>query len=354
MRISDDLIEKFLSGDCTEEERRQVLAFFKNDPGKLSQLLTEESWNNFKPDIYSELPPDSIRQSIEEKVGTAPVRRMMTSRMAAASVILLVCLASWLYWAVSKRAKDNVKPAVEVAARDSDGKFEKAAPLQTLTNASLKGRTYSLPDGSKVKLASHSTISFNAPFSGNSRDIFLKGKATFTVAKDKTKPFTVHSGDLATTVLGTVFSVDDGGSLYTTVHLYSGRVVVKKEQLQKGPSFKDIYLLPGQQLLLNKGDLSVLVRNDEAKPAVIKSENSLPHQQTWAFKEQSLGSIFTILQKECNATITYDAATMKNIDFTGTFDKNKETLESFLNMLCGLNELILTKTGDNSFSIQTK
>ncbi|MDP4130574.1 MAG: DUF4974 domain-containing protein, partial [Bacteroidota bacterium] len=52
--------------------------------------------------------------------------------------------------------------------------------------------------------------------------------------------------------------------------------------------------------------------------------------------------------------ISYNSADMKNIDFTGTFDQNKETLESFLNTLCILNELKIKKTNSNGFSIKEK
>ena len=44
-------------------------------------------------------------------------------------------------------------------------------------------------------------------FPPDKREIFLKGEAKFIVAKNKKKPFTVYTGMLATTALGTIFTV---------------------------------------------------------------------------------------------------------------------------------------------------
>jgi hypothetical protein len=69
---------------------------------------------------------------------------------------------------------------------------------------------------------------------------------------------------------------------------------------------------------------------------------------------QPLTEIFNELHNTYHITITYDAAAVKNMDFTGTFNSEKESLESFLSTLCDLNELTLKKTKDKGFSIQPR
>ncbi len=366
MRISDHLIELVLSGGGTDEEKGMVMEFLKDNPGKLAEYLTEESWELFEENKRGEVPRVKMLQEIEhivgpveraagsrkiagsgEKIaGPAPVgrgglvRRMRYGWVAAASVVFVVGIVAVLSQK-GTRVVNEIKPVVSVA---------RAAKRQTITNSSLKPQIYSLPDGSKVKLGSNSSITLNNPFISNRRDIYLKGEAIFTVAKDQARPFAVHSRGIVTTALGTVFSVNDKGGLFTTVHLYSGRVVVKKE-VEDEKAFAAVYLSPGEQLQLNNTNLSVKVRRNEPKPMVAMA---LPKGHPLQFNKQPLAEIFDLLQKQYAVVISYDAGGLKNMDFTGVFDGDKETLESFLGTLCDLNELTFKKTGENRFLIQTK
>lgn len=344
MRISDHLIELVLSGGGTDEEKRQVMEYLKDNPEKLAQYLTDESWEQFEGDKRGEVPRMKMLQTIENTVGPEPVgrvRRMRLGWVAAASVVLIAGLMILLYQK-GDRSEKKISPTIAIA---------RVPERQTITNSSLKPQTYSLSDGSKVKLVGNSSITFNSPFIR--RDIYLMGEAVFTVAKDEARPFSVHSKGIMTTALGTVFSVNDRGGLYTTVHLISGRVVVKKE-VEDGKAFAAVYLLPGEQLLFNNVNLSVKIRRDEPKPAVAATTVPKPRLHLLQFTKQPLTEIFDLLQKQYALTIAYDAAGLKNMDFTGVFDSDKETLESFLGTLCDLNELTLKKTGENKFLIQTK
>jgi ferric-dicitrate binding protein FerR (iron transport regulator) len=349
MSISNYLIEKFFQGDATDEEKQQVMDFFRNNPEKFAQYLTEDSWRNFNPDIRQGAPTDKIREAIEARIGemptTIPVRKIRYAWVAAASVIAVTSLVFLLHQGGKIPA-----PAPQLAST-----IKKAPSLTNIKNPSSAAKIFFLPDSSKVALGSNSDISFNATFSGNKRDIFLDGQATFTVRKDDAKPFVVHSRNIATTVLGTVFSVNDKNSLYTTVHLFSGKVVVKKE----GPdskTFKDIYLRPGQQLTLDKKDFTVRIKNITPDAPLIARPTltTAPQQEVLDFTNRPLSEIFYVLQKECGVTITYNAASLQNMSFTGKLDRSKESLESFLSTLCDLNELTLKKISDKNFSIQVK
>jgi len=349
MSISNHLIEKFFQGDATDEEKRQVMEFFRTNPEKLAQYLTEDSWKGFAPDIQQGAPTDKMREAIEARIGgmptTVPVRKIRYAWVAAASIIAVTSLVFLL-----RRGDKTPAQAPQVAST-----IKKEPPLARIQNHSSGVKVFFLPDSSKVELGSNSDISFNSPFINNKRDIFLNGQAAFTVRKDNARPFVVHSKDIATTVLGTVFSVNDKNTLYTTVHLFSGKVVVKKE----GPNnktFKDIYLKPGQQLTVDKKNFSVRIKNAVPEAQLVAKQPVMmvmPPQVT-DFTNRSLSEICALLQKEYGVTITYDAAALQNMSFTGKLDRNKESIESFLSTLCDLNELTLKKVSDKSFSIQVK
>lgn len=78
----------------------------------------------------------------------------------------------------------------------------------------------SLPDGSTVRLDTHSAVAFD--FSNDRRVVrLLKGAAAFTVARDPDRPFTVEAGGGSATALGTRFLVrdeDDGARVTVTQH----------------------------------------------------------------------------------------------------------------------------------------
>ena len=59
-----------------------------------------------------------------------------------------------------------------------------------------------MPDGSIVILNSNSSLSLDADFNKEKREIRLTGDAFFKVAKDAKRPFIVYSENIATTALG--------------------------------------------------------------------------------------------------------------------------------------------------------
>lgn len=108
-------------------------------------------------------------------------------------------------------------------------------------------REITLPDGSRACLNSGSYILYPEDFKSDARNIYLVGEAVFEVARNKEKPFTVHSGKFAVTALGTKFNVkaypeDD----FLTATLLKGKIKVKCSDTE------DYYLNPGQQLKHNK------------------------------------------------------------------------------------------------------
>ena len=81
-------------------------------------------------------------------------------------------------------------------------------PQEWIVKSTPKGvkKVFHLPDGSTVTLNSASEIRYLSTFSSN-RTIELTGQAFFDVEKNELLPFTVISGELNTTVLGTSFDI---------------------------------------------------------------------------------------------------------------------------------------------------
>jgi transmembrane sensor len=80
-----------------------------------------------------------------------------------------------------------------------------------------------LPDGSNVTLNQKTTVRYLANFAGSRHFHLDNGEAFFEVVKDPDRPFTVHTGETATRVLGTSFNVNKSDDL-TEVSVFSGKV----------------------------------------------------------------------------------------------------------------------------------
>ncbi|MGK7396222.1 MAG: FecR family protein [Candidatus Cyclobacteriaceae bacterium M3_2C_046] len=89
--------------------------------------------------------------------------------------------------------------------------------------------SFTLPDGSRVSLNAASCLRFPRQFSDSNRQVELKGEAFFEVVKNEHKPFSVKTGDVITTAIGTSFNVRSyPDQVDVNVALVNGLVKVTK------------------------------------------------------------------------------------------------------------------------------
>jgi transmembrane sensor len=69
-------------------------------------------------------------------------------------------------------------------------------------------KVITLEDGSEITLTPQSSLEYPSTFNGNTREVYLTGKAFFKVIKDTEHPFLVYTGAVVTKVLGTSFWID--------------------------------------------------------------------------------------------------------------------------------------------------
>ena len=129
-----------------------------------------------------------------------------------------------------------------------EGASSNNGKLEFNTLSTPRGGQYQLilSDGSKVWLNASSSLHFPASFTGNDRQVTLKGEAYFEVAKNKEKPFRVKVENMVVNVLGTHFNVnayEDESSIKTS--LLEGSVKITQGR------HSDL-LKPGQQAILDK------------------------------------------------------------------------------------------------------
>jgi hypothetical protein len=383
---NDEILVRYLFNEETDEEKVFVEDWLKTSEenklyfnrlkkawqlAKIKQDLAyitdeanlEEKWNRLEQSITEEearVIPINEHESFEvaymEK--DRPARKsvlykLMVSAAIAASVLLIIGLGWKLF------NNNEVKAPVVQITREKTDSF--LFVMHHEVNTTGKEKRIQLQDGSMIVLADKSEISYRQPFT-NTRDVTLKGKAYFKVAKDKTRPFTVISEDISTTALGTEFTVTAFEKTNRIiVRLYEGKVVVKPVRKGNGKFKNDVYLLPGQEFVYTHGmtgkPKSFKIEDEKSPEKILNQEMEqdnpfLPQnaQESWyMFNNQSLEEVLDELSGIYNVKIIYNKEEVSKIYFTRKYDRT-DSLEFILQEIGTLNNLKITKK-DNAFII---
>ena len=177
-----------------------------------------------------------------------------------------------------------------------------------------------LPDGSVIYLNSDSRIEYS--MEGNKkgiREVFLTGEAWFDVAKNKKKPFIVHTPVYDVTVTGTQFNVKSYLSdEEITTTLEKGQVVINSNN--KFKLKEDVVLKPGEQVVLNKVSRELTIKEVNTKWFTSWKDNKL------IFVNMKLKDLEVLLERKYGVDIEVKNKDILNLHFDGTI-KNESILE---------------------------
>lgn len=344
----DSLIVEWINS--SEENRlyfNEIKATWQLTSVKLAGQVSEHAeWEVFKQNIQArEAAIVTNEEDTAEESGR--FKRTMVRRIwlvAAAVAAVLVLALGWNYFFAAR-------PAPEVVTK-TDNKNDVVEPvLQREINTSGKEKNIQLADGSMVVLFNNSEITFEKPFVR--RNIKLLGKALFRVAKDATKPFTVESGAIATTALGTEFTVTAfANRQQLLVRLYNGKVVIKPTE--KGNSFmkNNVFLSPGEEFVYGPDKTLVRkfnTRQNHAADQMAAADNpSLPvnAKGSWhMYNNQALSRVFDHLSSMYHVNIVYEHKDVLKKYFVGQF-KTTDSIATILELITKANKLKFTREGN--------
>jgi len=215
--------------------------------------------------------------------------------------------------------------------------------LKTFENNTTSNQSVKLLDGSIITITPNSAIRYYQPFIQNRRDISLQGTALFKVAKDKTKPFIVYANGISTRALGTSFWVKTNIENIVNIQLIEGKVEIKGV-LNDGIAMKTVYLMPGEEVLINKQNHLVAVNKikSNAEIVIAKQESKNNTHHTLSFDRTPLVAVIKTIAKQYNISINYTASDLANLSFTGSF-LTTDTLSTILTIICNTNNLSFTE-----------
>lgn len=249
---------------------------------------TDAAWMDMKSRLQQ--PAPQLKVSWVKKYAYA---------MAAAFGLFLI--SGTLVWVVSQ---NNNTPAT----------VAKAATYKT-GNREIK--TVTLPDGSVIEMNSNSELTVAADFNTGSRQIQLKGQASFEIARNENLPFTVKAGNSLTTVLGTGFDI----SAYANENV---QIVVKHGKVAFAAAQNKLELTKGMAATLNHAN-GTLTKIDADTNAFSWQKGSL------VFKSAKLSEVATAVQHRYGKRLIFSENYSERM-YTGKFDENA-SLESIAKIL---------------------
>lgn len=180
----DSLWKSFNNNQTTEEETREFLALLQQkDAAEVDLLLETLPQQPAATSSPATLPSwEEVNQYITgtEAPGSKNITKSRTWYISAAAVLLLG-VAIYL--------------------------LTPPAGNTTLT-AQNQDTYFTLADGSTVILQKGASLTYTKQFNNKVRNVQLSGKAFFDITTNAQKPFTVQTGAVTTTVLGTSFTID--------------------------------------------------------------------------------------------------------------------------------------------------
>lgn len=192
--------------------------------------------------------------------------------------------------------------------------------FQTLSVPAGGEYRFTLADGTRVWVNSSSELRFPGQFSGNQREIYMKGEIYLEVAKDTSRPFIVHSGDNQVRVLGTKFNMTaypEEQKVVTT--LVSGSVEFSHDDSK-------VLLKPGEQSVMD------CTTHQLTKQEVDVSIYTSWINGTFEYEKMPLSYITRQLSRWYDVEFIYEATEFREHPFTGIVIRN-QTLEEVLSII---------------------
>lgn len=349
----EQLIRKFWAGETAPEEDRHLFRLlqeykesYKDTVQKEFFAATEQELIAMDPDKASGLLKKihhRLRiEGLEERqyAKTVSFRRLYKGLAVAASVGVLVVAVFLL----SRPHRSEAPVAATRTASPKSTEDSRSSDLVHWVGNTDSIRTLTLEDGSTVQLTKNSVLSFHKPFINDRRDLYLQGEAVFNVAKDKTRPFVVYAGGIATKVLGTRFSVNAVDVRKVKVRLLEGKVAITAAA-GSGLTMNDVVLKPGEELAFDKDRRSYTVNAISPQPERTSVAASSDKRPEMVFNKEPLGKVFQKIGVLYNIPLTFRQEELQGLYFTGTFLKSDD-LHIVLSAICNVNSLAFTEEKD--------
>ena len=261
-------MKKIMKDENTNDQRLKAL--FGEALGTTPTTeQTEQAWQEF----------------ITPRRASSSKRKNLYIGITSAAAVLVLMLALWPLMRTdipkeSIQVFASLESPKEITYTEEGERMEVSTPAGTTTPITLS-------DGTQVLLGANSRLEYAKHFSAGKREVTLTGEARFNVAKDAGRPFIVHTEQIQTQVLGTVFDVKAYPQTLPDVTLYEGKVEVSLNGT--APRL----MQPGEQAFLNKEGKLQLEKASEETSKWAEGEFAFDNRELMTVM-QEIGSWYNI------------------------------------------------------------
>lgn len=328
------LLSKYLSGECTEEEKKKVRSWIseseenRNLLRNMKKIWDVEPRDEFQPEISAgyEQVKKRLRQnrhthmnlrdgagdpgwksSYKANYPSSHESRRSYVWTAAAAIIVLISILSLLQF-----IPQQSEPAVSERQAFETARGERAS--------------FTLRDGSKVTLNADSRLEVSSEFDSGRREIFLQGEAYFEVVPDRNRPFIIYSKQTYTRVLGTKFGISaypGDSKVYAVVEEGRVRFGIQPDSAQSGEAAE-----------LKANEMAEVEKSGTIRQQLLT--HSMAQYLGWkdgklVFEKTPLRQIIPRLERWYNITVDLDNADLGERLLTATF--REESLNEVLGII---------------------
>jgi transmembrane sensor len=182
--VSPQLLEKYLQNRCTDSEKEMVETWYASLNGERNYL---DKLNALDREKIRRETLELIKNRINKSESTQ-VSKQFTWRLVFGIAASLLLIAGFF---VQHQYKQNA-PIAKTATKEITHPFR----LIQFVNNEPRIVMHSLPDGSTVWMHSEASITYPEQFEDNKRLVTFQGEGFFDVKKDKSRPFSIQSGEM--------------------------------------------------------------------------------------------------------------------------------------------------------------
>ncbi|MFP4488474.1 MAG: FecR family protein [Bacteroidales bacterium] len=309
---NNDLRERMIAEEFLFGQDQSAQKYWK-EMDEIKEKSEKADVNKAWEKLYNRLDSDKLIKGAKRNILTEPAFRI------AASIILIIGLSvTGIYYLAE--GFGNGRTRVITAGADH------------------KNVRVDLPDGSVAFLNRESNLEYPNRFGKESRTVKLEGEAFFEIGHEADRPFIIDAGKANITVLGTSFNVNTNNNS-VEVFVTEGKVML--ESADKLNS-----------LTIEPGDIGSITDNSASKDINIDPNYLSWKTEILKFDGDSLGKVFSDLQKVYNIDIELEDEAINERRLTSTSIFNKQSPETIIRIICTTFSLEYDKQG-NVFYLYT-
>ncbi len=310
----DQLLQKYLSGQCTPEEEKIIIEWYNQLVEKTALDLSASEkiqierrlWSSIKQTIPAE---DQYPPVIAPVKKTAGKKRYLALAVAAC-MVLLAGIA--IYWFTGSHTPGHSRALPE------------EAQYQIFANNTAVDKQLILGDSTIITMRPGSVIYYPKMDDGGTRRVKLKGSAFFAVHHDPFRHFEVQVNDaLMTEVLGTSFNIiqNKAADKLIEIQLVTGKIRVYQPPANNGSGgdayTNSVILTPNKKVVFNAVSnqlITSLIDHPKPIPKTEAGDTAINHL---LFEDATLAEVCSKLSEIYGVSILPENDGVGHCHFTG-------------------------------------